>query len=45
VVAGRYDQPDGVVLANWFSREFERLWTHRPTLGEIISAGIIRGSE
>jgi hypothetical protein len=45
VVAGRYDQPDGAVLANWFAREFDRLWTHRSTLDETISAGIIRGSE
>jgi hypothetical protein len=43
IVAGRYAEPDGAVLANWFSREFERLWTHRSTLDEIISAGIIRG--
>jgi hypothetical protein len=45
VVAGRYGQPDGAVLANWLAREFDRLRTHRSTLGEIISAGIIRGSE
>jgi hypothetical protein len=45
VVAGRCEQPDGAVLANWFAREFDRLWTHRSTLDEIISAGIIRGSE
>lgn len=43
IVAGRYAEPDGAVLANWFSREFGRLWTHRTTLDETISAGIIRG--
>jgi hypothetical protein len=45
VVTGRFDQPDGAVLASWFTREFERLWTHRSTLDETISAGIIRGSQ
>jgi hypothetical protein len=43
IVAGRYAEPDGAVLANWFSREFERLWTHRSTFDETVSAGLIRG--
>jgi hypothetical protein len=25
------DEPDGQVMAAWFEREFERLWTHRST--------------
>jgi hypothetical protein len=45
IVAGRYAEADGAVLANWFSREFERLWTHRSTLDEITSAGVIRRSD
>lgn len=42
IVAGRHLESDGAVLASWFSREFERLWTHRSTLDETTSAGIIR---
>jgi hypothetical protein len=42
IVAGRYSEPDGAALGVWFSREFERLWTHRSTLDEATSAGIIR---
>jgi hypothetical protein len=42
IVAGRYSEPDGAALGLWFSREFERLWTHRSTLDEATSAGIIR---
>ena len=45
IVAGRYGEADGAVLANWFAREFERLWTHRSTLDELISAGIIGSSD
>lgn len=45
IVAGRYAEADGAVLANWFSREFERLWTQRSTLDEIISVGIIGSSD
>jgi hypothetical protein len=42
IVAGRNSEADGAVLGTWFSREFERLWTHRSTLDENTSAGIIR---
>lgn len=42
VVMGRSGEADGTVLANWFSREFQRLWNHRSTLDEITSARIIR---
>jgi hypothetical protein len=45
IVMGRYPESDGAVLATWFSREFERLWTHRSTLDETTSAGIIRLSD
>ena len=41
VVAGRHDEPDGAVLATWFSREFDRLWWHRSTLDEATSAGVL----
>ena len=41
IVAGRHGDSDGAVLATWFSREFERLWTHRSTLDEATSAGIL----
>jgi hypothetical protein len=41
IVAGRNNEADGAVLGTWFSREFERLWTHRSTLDENTSAGII----
>lgn len=41
IVAGRHDDSDGAVLASWFTREFERLWTHRSTLDETTSAGIL----
>jgi hypothetical protein len=42
VIAGRYSDPDGGALGGWFSREFDRLWTHRSTLDEGTSSGIIR---
>jgi hypothetical protein len=42
IVAGRYSDSDGAILGSWFSREFERLWTHRSTLDETTSSGIIR---
>jgi hypothetical protein len=45
IVAGRYGEEDGGVLGTWFSREFERLWRHRSTLDDDISAGIIRKAE
>jgi len=45
IVTGRCSEADGAVLGTWFSREFERLWTHRSTLDENTSAGIIRMSE
>jgi hypothetical protein len=45
VVMGRGGEADGAVLASWFSREFQRLWTHRSTLDEITSARIIRMHE
>lgn len=45
IVVGRHDEPDGAVLAVWYSREFERLWTHRSTLDEATSTGIIRLSD
>jgi hypothetical protein len=41
IVAGRHSDPDGAVLANGFTREFDRLWRHRWTLDEITSAGVI----
>ncbi len=41
VILGRTDETDGAVLASWFSREFERLWTHRSTLDETTSASIL----
>ena len=28
VVMGHSSEADGAVLANWFSREFQRLWNH-----------------
>jgi hypothetical protein len=45
VVAGRHTETDGAVLATWFSREFDRLWTHRSTLDEATSARILDISE
>lgn len=42
VVMGRNSEADGAILANWFSREFQRLWNHRSTLDEETSARIIR---
>lgn len=44
IVAGRHSDPDGAVLANWFTREFDRLWRHRWTLDEATSAGVISRS-
>jgi len=44
IVAGRYSDSHGAALATWFSREFERLWTHRSTLDEATSAGMIHVS-
>jgi hypothetical protein len=41
LVVGRKSNDHGAVLATWFSREFERLWTHRSTLDDITSASII----
>jgi len=41
IVVGRHAESDGAVLATWFSREFERLWTHRSTMDETTSADII----
>jgi hypothetical protein len=41
VVAGRSTEPDGALLSTWFAREFERLWTHRSTLDEVTSAGLL----
>lgn len=41
IVAGRHSEPDGMVLATWFSREFDRLWRHRSTLDEATSAGVL----
>jgi len=31
MVAGYTDTPDGEILASWFTREFDRLWSHRLT--------------
>jgi hypothetical protein len=45
VVAARRDEPDGAVLASWFSREFERLWTHRSTLDEATSVSLVRSPD
>jgi hypothetical protein len=42
IVVGRYSEADGSVMGTWFSREFERLWTHRSTLDEATSAAIIQ---
>ena len=41
VVAGRSTEPDGALLSTWFAREFDRLWTHRSTLDEATSAGLL----
>lgn len=41
IVAGRRNEPDGDVLASWFSREFDRLWRHRSTLDESTSIGVV----
>jgi hypothetical protein len=41
IVAGRRSEPDGAVLAAWFSREFDRLWWHRSTLDETTSKGVL----
>jgi hypothetical protein len=45
IIVGRKSNDHGAVLATWFSREFERLWTHRSTLDEATSASIIRPPE
>jgi hypothetical protein len=41
VIAGRNSNADGLVLASWFAREFQRLWRHRSTLDETTSARIL----
>lgn len=41
VIMGHGNEPDGAVLSDWFSREFQRLWTHRSTLDETTSTRIL----
>ncbi len=45
VVMGLTGEPGATVLSGWFSREFQRLWDHRSTLGETSSARMLDPGE
>ena len=45
LIVSRTSDRNGAVLSRWFSREFERLWSHRATHDELVSARILGRQE